>query len=248
MTLSNKEIFHPRTQSAERAIDPTSFPLPHLSSNSICLFFVLIYRNELVILIRNSFKEEIYMFGQSQQHSVHEESGKQQMTIFRPILRVVSLLALILIIAVGFVTLLSNHPGEVSANAGTRKPNSVVGVWFVNAVGAPFQPHLATFHSDGTMLIDNPEAGDPHTSDSAGMGPWQIDHHGNGNVIHGKFEEINADRTTHKFVSTLIVTFTITVHGDTFTGPAKATYFNPDGTIQAGPFPATLNGTRITLS
>src|SRR5207248_677088 len=55
----------------ERAIDPTSFPLPHLSSNSICLFFVLIYRNELVILIRNSFKEEIYMFGQNQQHPHH---------------------------------------------------------------------------------------------------------------------------------------------------------------------------------
>jgi len=147
---------------------------------------------------------------------------------------------------VGFITLLSNHPGNARAQAADG-PNSLVGVWFVNAVGAPFEPHLATFHSDGTMLIDNPEAGDPHTSDSAGMGPWQKQHDGNGNTFVGKFEEINADRDTHKFVSTLIVTFTITVNGDTFTGPAEATYYNPDGTFQAGPFPATLNGKRIQL-
>ena len=187
------------------------------------------------------------MFGLSQQRPVHGESGKQRATIFNPMLRVVSFLALVLIVTVGFIALLSNHPGKASANAGSGNPNSVVGVWFVNAIGAPFQPHLATFHSDGTMLIDNPEAGDPHTSDSAGMGPWQIDRHGKGNVIDGKFEEINADRKTHAFVSTLIVTFTITVNGDTFTGPAQATYYNPDGTIQAGPFPATLNGRRIEL-
>ena len=187
------------------------------------------------------------MFGQNQQHPVHGESGKQRVTIFSPMLRVVSLLALVLIITVGFIALLSNHAGNASANAGGGNPNSVVGVWFVNAVGAPFQPHLATFHSDGTMLIDNPEAGDSHTSDSAGMGPWQIDQNGNGNVIDGKFEEINADRTTNEFVSTLIVTYTITVNGNTFTGPAEATYYNPDGTVQAGPYPATLNGTRIQL-
>ncbi len=184
------------------------------------------------------------MFEQPQQHPVHGESGKQHVTIFkmRPMLRVVWLLALALIVTVGFVALLSNHPGKAKA----ENTNSVVGVWFVNAVGAPFQPHLATFHSDGTMLIDNPESGDSNTSDSAGMGPWQTDQKGS-NIINGKFEEINADRTTHAFVSTLIVTYTITVTGDTFTGPAQATYFNPDGTTQAGPFPATLNGTRIQL-
>ncbi len=185
------------------------------------------------------------MFEQPQQHPDHGERAKQRVTIFkmRPMLRVVSLLALVLIVAVGFIAFLSNHSGKARAKA----PNSVVGVWFVNAVGAPFQPHLATFHPDGTMLIDNPEAGDSHTSDSAGMGPWRIDPNGDGNTIDGKFEEINADRTTNAFVSTLIVTYTITVTGDTFTGPAQATYYNPDGTLQAGPFPATLNGTRIQL-
>ena len=160
-----------------------------------------------------------------------------------PMLRVACVLALALIVVVGYMTLSSNHLIKARAT----NPNSVVGVWYVNAVGAPFQPHLATFHSDGTMLIDNPEAGDTHTSDSAGMGPWQIDPNGNGSIIDGKFEEINADRTTGAFVSTLIVTYTITVTGNTFTGPAQATYYNPDGSFQQGPYPATLNGTRITL-
>jgi hypothetical protein len=177
------------------------------------------------------------------------ESGKQHMTIFtaRGMLRLVWPVALALIVTIGFITLLSNHTGEVSARAvNATDSSSVVGVWFVNAVGAPFQPHIATFHPDGTMLIDNPESGDSHTSDSAGMGPWQIKGN-NSHTVVGKFEEINADRTTHAFVSTLIVTFQITVKGNTFTGPAEATYYNPDGTVQAGPFPATLNGTRIQL-
>ncbi len=183
------------------------------------------------------------MFRQSQQHPVHMESGKQHVTIFkkRRMLLPMWILALALIVTTGLITLLSTHPGKVRADS--SDPNSPVGVWFVNAVGAPFQPHLATFHPDGTMMIDNPEAGDPHTSDSVGMGPWEIKQ----NTVTGEFEEINANRTTNAFVSTLIVTYTITVTGNTFTGPAQATYYNPDGTVQAGPFPATLNGTRIQL-
>jgi len=162
----------------------------------------------------------------------------------RPTLfRSVGLLALVILIIGGFVAFYSAQPKTARADDSS---SPVIGVWFVNAVGAPFQPHMATFHHDGTMLIDNPEAGDPHTSDSAGMGPWQIVN-GNINQVSGKFEEINADRTTNAFVSTLIVTFTITISGNTFTGPANATYYNPDGTLQQGPFPATLNGTRLTL-
>jgi hypothetical protein len=191
------------------------------------------------------------MFRKFQQHPVHVENGKQHVTIFKKgrMLRAVWLLALALLATMGLITLLSHHPGKVRANGGNFAPDSPVGVWFVNAVGAPYQPHLVTFHPDGTMVIDNPEAGDPHTSDSVGMGPWQIqqDQNGDGNIVIGKFEEINADRTTNAFVSTLIVTYTITVNGNTFTGPAQASYYNPDGTLQAGPFPATLNGTRITL-
>lgn len=122
--------------------------------------------------------------------------------------------------------------------------HDIVGVWFVNAVGAPFEPHLFTYHADRTMLSANPDAGDSHTSDSDGMGPWA---HKVDNTFTGAFEEINADRTTHQFVSRLRVEYTITLSGDTFTGPATANYYNPDGSLQQGPFPATLNGKRINL-
>lgn len=127
---------------------------------------------------------------------------------------------------------------------GRGNHHEIVGVWFVNAVGAPFQPHLFTFHSDHTMLSSNPDAGDPHTSDSDGMGPWAASAP---NIVVGAFEEINADRTSHQYVSRLRVEYTIKLDGDTFTGPAVANYFNPDGSLQQGPFPATLNGTRIAL-
>src|SRR5579884_287458 len=143
------------------------------------------------------------------------------------------------IAALGAAALPGVAVGEERENA-----HDIVGVWFVNAVGAPFQPHLFTFHSDRTMLSSNPDAGDPHTSDSDGMGPWA---RGGPDTVFGAFEEINADRTTHQYVSRLRVEYTIKVDGDTFTGPAEANYFNPDGSLQQGPFPATLNGTRVAL-
>lgn len=136
-----------------------------------------------------------------------------------------------------------NHAPSAKADSS----GSIVGAWQVDAVGAPFQPHVAAFHSDQTMEIDNPEAGDPHTSDSVGYGPWAASQTGDNNSIRGKFVEINADRTTNQFVSKLVVTYTVRVTGNSFTGPAEATYYNPDGSLQAGPFPATLNGSRITL-
>src|SRR5260370_35173359 len=106
------------------------------------------------------------MFRRPQQHPVHMESGKQHMTIFtaRGMLRVVWPVALALIVTIGFITLLSNHTGEVSARAvNATDSSSVVGVWFVNAAGAPFQPHIAPFPPDGTRLVANPQHADPHT-------------------------------------------------------------------------------------
>jgi len=123
-------------------------------------------------------------------------------------------------------------------------PSPVVGVWFVLAEGAPFAPHLFTFHADKTMLSANPDAGDTHTSDSDGMGPWALKEL---NVIVGAFEELNADRTMHKYVSRLRVEYTITLSDNTFVGPAKATYYNPDGSLQSGPYPALLKGSRVLL-
>lgn len=139
--------------------------------------------------------------------------------------------------AAGIAALAASAP----ATAGIT---SIVGVWFVNAVGAPFQPHLFTFHADLTLITSNPDAGDPHTSDSDGMGPWVPQ---SPSVVVGAFEEINADRTTHLYVSRLRVEFQITLNGHTFTGPATANYYNPDGTFQQGPYPATLNGQRVAL-
>jgi hypothetical protein len=129
------------------------------------------------------------------------------------------------------------------------------------AVGAPFQPHLFTFHSDGSMLTHNPEAGDKNTSDSAGMGPWkQV-----GNKITGRFVQVNANygdvalSPTHKYSlpphqynSDLVVDFevTVSVDGKTFTGPAMANYYDAARNPIPGltNLPATLNGTLITLN
>lgn len=137
-----------------------------------------------------------------------------------------------------------------SRNVNLKKTNKeeIVGVWLVDAVGAPFQPHLATFHSDHTMAIHNPEAGDPHTSDSMGMGPWKIIQNGDHPVIMGMFIELNADRTTNKYVNKLVVTYQITINGDTFKGPARAMYYNSDETVHSGPFEVTLKGRKIFLS
>ncbi len=156
------------------------------------------------------------------------------------------LFSFVLIVAVGLGAFFSSLPGTGNAQA---EANPIVGAWAVSAIGAPFEPHVAVFHADFTMEIDNPEAGDPHTSDSVGYGAWRVDGT-NGHLIIGMFREDNADRATGKYVSYLIVTFTLLVQGDTFsspsTRPAEAIYYNPDGTVQpGGPYPATLIGTRL---
>lgn len=123
---------------------------------------------------------------------------------------------------------------------------AIVGAWRVDAEGALFVPHLALFHADGTLLIHNPDAGNPHTSDSLGVGAWKVDGEHPQRII-GVFEEIMADRETHQCVERLRVTFTLTLDGThAFTGPAEATSYHPDGTKQnEQPYPAILRGTRI---
>ncbi len=128
------------------------------------------------------------------------------------------------------------HQASTGAHA-----SPVVGSWFVLVQGAPFAQHLFVFHADGTMLQANPDAGDAHTSDSDGIGVWKGSH-----TVVGAFVEVNADRATHRHVSTLRVEFKIDVAGDTFTGPATATYYHPDGSVQAV-YPASFKATRIPL-
>jgi hypothetical protein len=144
--------------------------------------------------------------------------------------------------AAGFVTALSSR-SVANATGGFEDFNPVVGVWEVNVGGAPFGPHLFTFHSDHTFLSANPDAGDPNTSDSDGEGVWKSVGR---NKVKGIFKEYNADRATHQFVSILIVTYTIKVTGDTFTGNALATETDPNGKV-LGSGPATFTATRMEL-
>ena len=132
--------------------------------------------------------------------------------------------------------------GQYSPQEGT----SIVGAWRVDVEGAPFVPHMVLFHADGTLLIHNPDAGNPQTSDSLGVGAWKVALERPQSII-GVFEEIMADRETHQDAGRLRVAFTLTLDGtDKFRGPAEATYYAPDGTkLQDQVHQATLIGIRI---
>ena len=90
-------------------------------------------------------------------------SGKKRVHIF------------VLVVAVTVIALLvglAGHQGRAvtpggAATALAAGTNSLEGVWYVMAEGAPFQPHLFTFHSDGTMLTHNPETADPQAVTAA---------------------------------------------------------------------------------
>ncbi len=126
-------------------------------------------------------------------------------------------------------------------SGGKNNSPAIVGTWFVKAPGAPFQYHMFIFNSDGTMQQTNPDAGDPNTSDSNGMGVWLPD----GDRIKGKFVEVTADRTTRQFVSRGEISFSIKVNGDDFNGTASAIFYDAKGLQLRGPLPATLEGQRV---
>lgn len=117
----------------------------------------------------------------------------------------------------------------------------IVGTWFVKAPEAPFPYHMFVFHADGTMQQSNPDAGDPNTSDSVGMGDWVLD----GDRVKGKFVEVTADRTTRQFASRGEISFLITVKGNSFSGSARAIFYDAKGTRVKGPLSATLDGQRV---
>jgi len=118
---------------------------------------------------------------------------------------------------------------------------SVIGTWLVKSPEAPFPYHMFVFHSDGTMLQSNPDAGDPNTSDSNGIGVWNSV----GGQIKGKFVEVTADRTTRRFVSRGEVSFLLRVTGDALSGTASAIFYDEDGRQTKGPLAATLEGRRV---
>jgi hypothetical protein len=106
---------------------------------------------------------------------------------------------------------------------------------------APFPYHMFVFHADGTMLQSNPDAGDPNTSDSNGVGVWALD----AGRIKGKFVEVTADRNTRHFVSRGEISFLIQVNGTAFRGTASAVFFDADGRQLRSPLAATLEGNRV---
>jgi hypothetical protein len=98
--------------------------------------------------------------------------------------------------------------------------------------------------SDGTMQQANPDAGDPRTSDSDGKGVWIKD----GDRIKGKWMEVVADRTTHKFAGHTESSNDIKVNVDTFTGTEAVRSFDVNGTLNEAPTsPTPLEGRRVTL-
>lgn len=118
---------------------------------------------------------------------------------------------------------------------------AIVGTWFVTIPEAPFRYHMFVFHSDGTLEQSNPDAGDPNTSDSNGMGAWAAD----GDKIKGRFVEIAADRTTRQFVSRGEISFLIQVNGNAFSGTASAIFYDAEGRPLRAPLAATLAGQRV---
>ncbi len=143
--------------------------------------------------------------------------------------------------ALGVVALCLNSPACHQVSGSKNKLAPIVGTWFVKIPEAPFHYHMFLFNSDGTMQQANPDAGDPNTSDSNGMGVWVPD----GDRIKGKFVEVTADRTTRQFVSRGDISFLIKVNGNAFSGTASAIFSDAEGRRLRGPLPATLEGQRV---
>lgn len=123
-------------------------------------------------------------------------------------------------------------------------PNPVVGAWLVKDPNAPFPYHMYVFNADGTMQQANPDAGDPHGSDSDGKGIWVA----NGERIKGKWVEVIADRTTRQFAGRLEISYDIRVSGDTYIGTETVRSYDAAGNLAAGPAtPAQLVGARVIL-
>lgn len=123
-------------------------------------------------------------------------------------------------------------------------PNPVVGAWLVKDPNAPFPYHMYVFNGDGTMQQANPDAGDPHGSDSDGKGIWVAD----GKRIKGKWVEVIADRTTHQFAGRLEISYEITVNGDSYTGTETVCSYDAAGNLTAVPAtPAQLEGKRVNF-
>ena len=143
--------------------------------------------------------------------------------------------------ALGVVALCLSSPACRQVSGGKNNSLPIVGTWFVKIPEAPFPYHMFVFHSDGTMQQGNPDAGDPNTSDSDGMGVWIPD----GDGIKGKFVEVTADRATRQFAGRGEISFSIKVNVNAFSGTASAIFYDAEGRRLRAPLSATLEGQRV---
>jgi len=125
--------------------------------------------------------------------------------------------------------------------AATSAP--IVGTWIVKDPMAPFPYHMYVFNADGTMQQANPDAGDPHSSDSDGKGLWAAR---DGHFV-GRWAEITADRTTHKYSGRTEISFEIHVDGDTLTGTETVKIYDANEKLTELPAGPPFQGRRITL-
>jgi len=143
--------------------------------------------------------------------------------------------------AVSVAALCLSLPACHQVSGGKNNSPPIVGTWFVKIPEAPFPYHMFVFNSDGTIQQANPDAGDPNTSDSNGMGVWVPD----GDGIKGKFVEVTSDRTTRQFAGRGEISFSIKINGNAFSGTASAIFYDTEGRRLRGPLPATLEGQRV---
>jgi hypothetical protein len=127
------------------------------------------------------------------------------------------------------------------AHHGQRAAAAIVGAWVVRIPDAPFPLHMFVFHSDGTVVQSNPDAGDPNTSDSNLMGVWRAA----GDEYLGRLAEITADRASHQFATRVEIEFRLKVSGDRFDGTASATVFDASGRQVKAPEQVSMQGERV---
>ncbi|MGC1647239.1 MAG: hypothetical protein WA741_15590 [Candidatus Sulfotelmatobacter sp.] len=111
----------------------------------------------------------------------------------------------------------------------------------MKAPEAPFPYHMFVFHADGTMQQSNPDAGDPSSSESNGLGVWVK----NGDAIKGKFVEVTADRTSRQFASRDEISFVVKVNGNALIGTVSTIFYDAEGRRLRGPITATMEGQRV---
>ena len=149
---------------------------------------------------------------------------------------VIATLSVLLVATAGLPGCMRSHTDH--------KVNAVVGAWVVRDPGGPFPWHMYVFNADGTMQQANPDAGDPHSSDSDGKGIWVA----GGDRVRGKWVEITADRASHQFTGRTEISYDIKVNADAFAGTITARSYDAKGTLTDGPTsPTALEGKRVTL-